>query len=77
MLNDPLTGAPWNLSLPATRDCVRRLVSDTKPFMLIGSPPCTAFGSLQNYGRSRRDPNVMAKRLEAQKKHVRFCMELY
>ena len=39
-LNDPLTGAPWNLSLPATRDCVRRLVSDTKSFMLIGSPQC-------------------------------------
>ena len=62
-LNDPFTGAPWDLSLPATRDHVRRLVSDAKPFMLIGSPLCMAFSSLQKYGRSKRDPKITANNL--------------
>ena len=38
---DPLTGQPWDLGKKEVRQRVRRLVRDTAPFLLIGSPPCT------------------------------------
>ena len=76
-LDDPMTGLPWDLSKRNVRERVLRLVQETKPFMLIGSPPCTAFSSLQNLRRQGRDPARMAKELEDAKKHVRFCIKLY
>ena len=42
-MRDPSTGEPWDLSCKKTQQEVRRLVTDCKPFMLVGSPPCTAF----------------------------------
>ena len=44
---DPLTGEPWDLSKCAVRDRVRKMVRETTPFLVIGSPPCTMFPSLQ------------------------------
>ena len=52
------------------------VVAETKPFMLIGSPPCTMFSSLQNL-KYTRDPARFAEKLENAKKHIRFCVELY
>ena len=60
-LDDPLTGKPWDLRKSEVRSRVRALVKTTKPFMLIGSPPCTSFSSLQNLRRQGRDPVRMAK----------------
>ena len=76
-VNDPKTGLPWDLSKPAVQDRVRRLVQDTKPYCIIGSPPCTAFSPLQEIGRKKRDPKVMAKELEEGKRHVRICIDIY
>ena len=52
-------------------------VRDTKPYCVIGSPPCIAFSPRQEIGRSRRDPKVMNRELEEGKAHVRFCLELW
>ena len=59
------------------RERVRQLVTETKPFMLIGSPPCTMFCLLQNLSRNKRDPKVFAKKMAEAEKHIRFCLELY
>ena len=74
---DPATGRAWDLSRPEVQSRVRKLVRDTEPYCVIGSPPCTAFSPLQELGRAKRDKRVMARELEAGKKHVRFCLELY
>ena len=58
-LNDPKAGKQWDLSKPQVQDRVRKLIRDTKPFCVIGSPPCTAFSPLQEISRGRRDPRVM------------------
>ena len=76
-MDDPVTGKAWNMGDPATRSRVRSLVRDTKPFMLIGSSPCTMFSSLQNMRRGARNTPQLARDLEIAKKHVRFCMQLY
>ena len=52
-------------------------MKDTKPFMLIGSPPCTLFSTLQNLSKNVRNEAEFQKQLEIAKKHVRFCVELY
>ena len=76
-LSDPLTGRPWDFSKKEVRARVRGLVRDSKPFMLIGSPPCTMFSSLQNLSKSKRDEEEFQIKMEVAKRHVRFCVELY
>ena len=76
-LDDPLTGKLWDLRKSEVRRRLREFVRTTKPFMLIGSPPCTAFSILQNLRRQDRDPVRMAQELEDAKQHIRFCIELY
>ena len=76
-LNDPMTGEPWDLSKAAVRQRVRKLVVETKPFMLIGSPPCTLFSTLQNLSRGKRDNEKFEKEMNIAKKHIWFCIELY
>ena len=75
--NDPKTGEPWDLSDKEVQSRVRKLVRECKPLFLIGSPPCTAFSSMQNANRARRDPKVVEKELKEAKEHMKFCIELY
>ena len=76
-MKDPATGQRWDLSDKKTQDRVRRLIRDTEPYCIIGSPPCTPFSQLQELSRARRDPKAMKKELDDAKGHIRFCMELY
>ena len=74
---DPATGKAWDLSRREVRERVRQLVRDTRPFIVIGSPPCTMFCGLQNLRNGKRDEDLFQKKLEDAKKHVRFCVEIY
>ena len=42
-MNDPKTGAPWDLGRPEVQSRVKKLIKSTQPFCVIGSPPCTPF----------------------------------
>ena len=66
-----------DLSQPAVQSRVKKLIRDTKPFCVIGSPPCTAFSPLQEISRAKRDPQKMKRQLDAAREHVRFCAEIY
>ena len=68
---------PWDLSCPKTQDKVRRMVRETQPFCIVGSPPCTPFSQLQGLNNFKRDPATVKRELEAGKKHIRFCLEIY
>ena len=76
-LNDPLTGQPWDFTKKEVRARVKELVRDSKPFMLIGSPPCTMFSTLQNMSKANRDEEEFNLKMEIAKKHIQFCLELY
>ena len=71
---DPTTNRAWDLSRADVQDRVRTLVRTTKPYFIIGSPPCTAFSPLQEISRKKRDPKVMAKQIESGKRHIRFVL---
>ena len=61
-MRDPSTNEPWDLSKKSVQDRVRKMVVDSKPFMLVGSPPCTPF-SIWNYAMN--DPKVDPDRVRA------------
>ena len=76
-MRNPSTGKPWDLSDKDTQKEVMKLVVESKPFVLIGSPPCTAFSQLQGLNNFKRDPDVVRKELAEACAHIAFCFELY
>ena len=40
---DPTTGQPWDLSDRKVQSRVIKLIRDTEPFCIVGSPPCMLF----------------------------------
>ena len=52
-VDDPRTKMPWDFSKHEVRERVWKLVRDTKPFMLVGSPPCTALSALQGLSKHK------------------------
>ena len=51
---DPQTGKKWDLSEPSVQNRARQLVRTTKPYCIVGSPPCTPFSPLQDKPRETR-----------------------
>ena len=64
------------MSQHAKRNAVIRLISETKPVLVIGSPMCTMFSSLQNLNNNRDTPEFR-QRLKEAESHVEFCIKLY
>ena len=58
---DPSTGQAWDLSNKQIQQKVKKLIRDTEPFCVVGSPPCTAFSPLQELSRKKRDPKIVAR----------------
>ena len=76
-MNDPKTGQPWDMGNPSVQSRVKKLVRDTQPFCVIGSPPCTPFSRLQAINKARRDPATVAEELRQGKAHINFCLQVY
>ena len=74
---DPIDSQPWDLSKRTKIDRLFELIDETAPYMLIGSPPCTAFSALQALNEGRRDPELMEKDLKGEREHVRTCCKAY
>ena len=76
-MKDPHTGKMWDFAQPDSRNRALKLVRECEPYMIIGSPPCTAFSHLQNLNKGRRDPKVIERELEEGRTYLRFMMSLY
>ena len=48
------TGKAWDFSKEEMRKKAMKLARESKPFLVIGSPPCTAFSKLQNLNANRK-----------------------
>ena len=72
----PETNKPWDLSDGKVRAKATQLVQEGMPFCLILSPMRTAFSTIQNINKERRDPQTVKKELEDGKDHVRWVMRL-
>ena len=72
-------GDSWDFTRSDMRAKARALLLEEKPFLLIGSPPCTAFCSWQALNAARLGwtaQDIERRRAEGEL-HVRFCCELY
>ena len=72
----------WDFTVEAHRKKAWNLVKQTKPYMLIGSPPCTMFSMLQELNKHmhRDDPEWMGeieKRWRVAVQHIDFCVQVY
>ena len=76
-MRDPLTNEPWDLSRKDVQQRVTKMVTESKPFMVVGSPPCTAFSRLQELSKHKRDPKIVQKKLADAVEHIRFCFKIY
>ena len=70
-------GKPWDFTKKSCRQRAWRLLKEQRPYMLIGSPPCTAFSIIQNL--NMRTPQGKRKVLAARRQaevHLRFCVAM-
>ncbi len=75
---DPDTGRPWDFTREDCRDKARRLVRQQRPFLLIGSPACTAFSTWQYLNERRvKDLRKLRRQKVEAKLHLDFVISLY
>ena len=72
----------WDFSRKSHRQCAIETIQREKPWLIIGSPPCTTFSVIQNLNlhKFKDDENWMSAFNERKKKaieHMSFCMQLY
>jgi len=60
-VNDPDDGQPWGLSVKGKREKAHAKLNKQKPYMLIGSPACTAFSTWM-YLNEKKGKDVAATR---------------
>ena len=59
---DPSDGKPWDFNGPAKRARARMLVRRQRPYMLVGSPMCTALSAWQFLNKFRAiDPQQIER----------------
>ena len=77
-VTDPVDDQPWDFTKAEKRERARRLLRKQRPFLLIGSPECTAFSTWQFLNAHKyADPEVKRRaRIEAEV-HMHFVISLY
>jgi hypothetical protein len=72
-------GRKWDFTDPEMRRRAIRHVVEDKPLLLIGSPMCTMFSTLQNlnWGKSANRDFAMQYKYEEAVKHMKFVASLY
>ena len=77
LTNPSPDGRAWDFSKASDRMRCWRLVKRDRPYLIIGSPPCTLFSALQNLSRGK--PGYEAKyQLELSRAlvHLEFCAQI-
>ena len=75
--NDPDDNMPWDLNKKEKRDKVRNIIRICKPTLVIGSPMCTAFSSLQNMNVKTKGSEERKKAMKEAIMHTKFATEIY
>jgi len=76
--NDPDDGMPWDFGIESKRDKARALLREQKPYLLIGSPMCTAFSQWQRLNAAKTTDKAAMERARAHAvAHVKFVVSLY
>ena len=77
VVNDPDDGRPWDFSVLAKREKAREILGKQRPYVLIGSPMCTAFSTWQFLNVARRSNTAAAEAAKAKAiQHMNFAASL-
>ena len=71
-------GMPWDFSIPAKREKAWKRFTEQKPYVLIGSPACTAFSTWQRLKEAKSDDvEGMRRAKTASIVHLDFVARMY
>ena len=70
-------GLPWDFNNPDKVRKAKKLIQDTKPLLLLGSPMCSAFSTMNNINFSRMSPQDVEEVVQYGKRHLEVCLDLY
>ena len=70
-------GEPWNFYEEEKQREAEALIDESEPWILIGSPMCTAFCTWQYLNAHKRDPELVAAERAKAVKHMEFVRRLY
>ena len=71
-------GQAWDFRRAEDRARARRQISKEKPYLVIGSPPCTSFSRLNvNLDHGRVDPQELQRRQVEGRLLLNFAAEVY
>ena len=71
-------GMPWDFTIAAKREKVREMLRQRRPYLLIGSPPCTAYSTWQALNAAKSDDPTAYRKAKLQGDiHLRFVASLY
>ena len=77
-VDDPDDGMPWDFSKSGKRSKAMRIIRETRPYMVIGSPCCTAFSAWQALNALKtKDPEKMRRAMARAVKHIDFVVSVY
>ena len=65
----------WDLNDPESRRRALTVQEETEPFIVVGSPRCTAWSSLLNFGKT--NPEVFDDLMREALVHLDFSFEVY
>ena len=68
-------GRKFDFRKHADRTFVRREIAEQKPFMIIGSPPCTAFSPLMSFNKNKM--KNYGKAVAEGRALLKFAIEIY
>ena len=74
---DPDDGKPWDFNDASKRKKALHIMFTRRSLLLIGSPMCSSFSSIQNLNWGRMTPEEIHKVKEYGMKHLRFALRLY
>ena len=70
-------GEPWDFNKVEMRNrAVRKILAD-EPLLLIGSPMCTAFSTMNNANYFKMSAEEVKQRIVHGRKHLQFCAKFY
>ena len=69
-------GMPWDFSVTSNQKKAMKILEEERPWLLVVSPPCTMFSTLQNLTLEKRDADEVRKQLKEAVKHLTFAVYL-
>ena len=71
-------GRAWDFDKPEDREEAEKRIDAERPYLLVGSPPCTDWCALNvRLNHPRMDPAVVAERRRRARAHLHFVVKLY